>query len=294
MRAVDVVRAISPRCYPNYTEAFDGGDAFLQQYQITSPLRVAHFLAQALYETGGGTVLFENLSYKTADRLLQIFGVGNHSAAVRPEEVAGLLNNPQALAERVYGMGNPKKAADLGNVKPGDAYRYRGGGLLQTTGGGNYLRMGQLSQVDFYDNTDLIVAPEHALKPAVREWDEGKLNGFADKNDIRTITRVINGGYNGLPQRQDLFNRIWSVMNANAEPPPAWQAAQSDDDTRSLQESLNDLGAAPPVVVDGRYGPETIAAVEWFQALAGLRVDGVAGEVTRAAIKQRLATIRAA
>src|ERR1700747_794192 len=97
MRPVDIVRRVSPRCYPNYAEALDGSDDLFQKYQISSPLRIAHFLAQALYETASGTVLFENLAYKTANRLLQIFGVGHHSAAVRPEEVVGLLNNPQAL-----------------------------------------------------------------------------------------------------------------------------------------------------------------------------------------------------
>ncbi len=92
-RAVDIVAQVAPRAFGNYVRAFDSGDAAFAQFAITTPLRLAHFLAQAFYETGGGTVLFENLDYTTADRLLQIFGVGNHSAAVRPDEVAGLLNN---------------------------------------------------------------------------------------------------------------------------------------------------------------------------------------------------------
>ena len=58
--------------------------------------------------------------------------------------MAGLLGNPEALAERVYGLGNPGKAKELGNTIAGDGYRYRGGGVLQTTGGANYRRMATL------------------------------------------------------------------------------------------------------------------------------------------------------
>jgi putative chitinase len=59
-----------------------------------------------------------------------------------------------------------------------------------------------------------------------------------------------------------------------------------------LQESLNDLEAQPGLVVDGRYGPTTTVAVKWFQGLAGVKVDGIAGEVTQAAIRLRLEALR--
>jgi len=144
VRIVSIVRKVAPRCYPNYLKAFEDGDDIFERFKINTPLRIAHFLAQALYETGRGTVLFESLKYKTAARLLEIFGVGRHSAAIRPDEVDQYLNNDRALAERVYGLGNPKKAKELGNTKSGDGYKYRGGGLLQTTGGANYARMGNL------------------------------------------------------------------------------------------------------------------------------------------------------
>src|SRR5262249_7604009 len=149
------------------------------------------------------------LSYTTPERLLEIFGVGNHSAAVRPEEVAGLLRNAEGLAERVYGLGNPPKARELGNTRPGDAFKDRGGGVLQTTGGANYKRMSEKAGVDFFDNPQLIVAPEHALKPALQEWAEGNLSEAADRNDIRRITKVINGGFIGLKERQAWFDKVW-------------------------------------------------------------------------------------
>ena len=152
--------------------------------------------------------------------------------------------------------------------------------------------MGAHVGVDFYNEPNLIVAPEHVLKPALQEWADGSLNAAADKNDIRTITRVINGGFIGLSERQHWFERIWPLASGNGASPEAWKVANADDDTRWLQEALNDLGSRPPLLVDGRYGPATTEAVRWFQSVASLKVDGIAGDVTRAAIRLRLSTRR--
>jgi putative chitinase len=292
VRAVEIFRQVTSKPQQNYVAAFESGDALLGQFGVNTPLRVAHFLAQVLHETGGGKVLFESLTYTTAARLQKIFGVGNHSAAIRPDEVAGLLNNDKALAERVYGLGNPSKAKELGNVNPGDGYKYRGGGVLQTTGGGNYKRMSDKVGVDFHGDPNRIVAAEHALKPALHEWAEGNLNAAADKNDIRTITRKINGGFNGLKERQDWLDKVWPLASGGTAPAAPWNTAEADDETRWLQQALNDLGFQPKLVVDGKYGPGTTAAVKWFQGLAKLKTDGIAGDVTRATIKLRLATIK--
>lgn len=286
--ASEVFAAVTSRPLPAYGAAMLDPDRLFQRFLVNTPLRLAHFLAQVLHESGGGRISFENLSYTTPARLLEIFGVGRHSAAIRPEEVSGLLRNPPALAERVYGLGNPPKARELGNAKAGEAFRYRGGGLMQTTGGGAYRRISRLTGVDFAGDPDLIVTADHALKPALFEWDEKSCNALADKNDIRTITRRINGGYNGLKDRQAWFDKVWGLVGAKE----AWRAGSADPDTVWLQEALNQLGAQPVLVVDGRYGPGTTAAVRAFQKLARLKVDGIAGEVTRAAIRLRLDVVR--
>jgi putative chitinase len=69
-------------------------------------------------------------------------------------------------------------------------------------------------------------------------------------------------------------------------------ARDIDDGVQWLQEALNDLGADPKIVVDGRYGPATRRAVKRFQAAAGIRADGIAGPITKAAIRLRLDAIR--
>ena len=286
VRVVEIVSRIAPRAVPNYTQAFAAGDAALAERGLTTPLRIAHFLAQVLHETGGGTVLFESLAYTTPARLLQVFGLGTHSAAIRPDEVPALLDNPPALAERVYGLGNPRKARELGNIQPGDGFRYRGGGLLQTTGRANYRRMGTLAGVDFEGTPALVVDPAHALAPALGEWAQGRLNDAADINDLPTITRIINGGVNGLAERQALFDRIWPLAGGGTEP---WRAATGSEPTRRLQEALNRLGAAPPLLPDGKAGPATAAAIAAFQQRNAITADGIAGPQTLAALRDALA-----
>jgi len=228
-RAIDVVRKLCPRAKASYVQAFEQGDALFKAHDITTPLRLAHFLAQCFHETGELTIERESGNYR-AERILEIFGTGHHSAAVTLAEAQRLAGDGPALFERVYGLGNPKKAVELGNTEPGDGWKYRGNGILQTTGRGNHRRMGQKCGVDFETYPEFVTAPAHALKPALAEWTESGLNAFADKDDIRTITRRINGGYNGLEQRQDWFRKIRPLIGqvelktestATPAPPPA-------------------------------------------------------------------------
>jgi len=202
---------VAPHARDNYLQAVRKGGRLFRKHGVTTGLRMAHFMAQAMTETGGFSVLRENMSY-SVPRMLQIFGVGHHSAKITAAEAPSLAHNEQALAERVYGLGNPKKARDLGNTEPGDGFRYRGNGVLQTTGRGAHRRMGQKCKVDFEGHPELVTAPQHALKPALQEWNDNNLNYFADRNDIRTITLRINGGLNGFPQRKAFFARLRPLL----------------------------------------------------------------------------------
>ncbi|HEY5677861.1 MAG TPA: hypothetical protein VIR81_13805, partial [Myxococcales bacterium] len=107
--AIEVVSRIAPRAQANYLDAIRGGGPLFDQHGITTPLRMAHFLAQALHETGGFSVLRENMNYSAA-RLVEIFGVNRHSAAITEAEAQRIERQPEAIAERVYGLGNPRKA----------------------------------------------------------------------------------------------------------------------------------------------------------------------------------------
>lgn len=287
MSAIEAVKQVASGASSNYLDAVQAGDALFQQYEITTPLRMAHFLAQALHETGGFKVLRERMNYSAA-RLVEVFGVNVHSARVTPEEAAQLAGNEEAIAERVYGLYNPSKARELGNVQPGDGFRYRGNGVLQTTGRGNHRKAGVACGVDFEADPDAVTAPEHALKPALFEWGQGNLNAYADQNDIRHITRRINGGYNGFLDRQKWLERLWPLLKDDDQSADVWLMGDEDQDVAWFQQALNTLGAQPPLAVDGRYRPATTQAVMAFQKTANLTPDGIAGPATKKAIEQRL------
>lgn len=173
-------------------------------------VKTIHFFANIHHESGGFTIVRENMNY-TAPRIMEIFGVGRHSAKITVAEAGRLAGNPWDLAERVYGLGNPKKAKELGNTKPGDGWKYRGGGALQITGGAYYKRYGGQ---DLYDNPDLIEESAYYFTTAVREFDAkniwGKANDLSEAS-IRAVCKAVNGGYNGLDDRRAKINYYASL-----------------------------------------------------------------------------------
>ena len=319
-RAVDVIRKVAPTARANYVRAFESGDALLRQHEINTPNRLAHFLAQVLHESGGLTIEWESMNYR-AERLVEVFGRGVHSACITPQEAQKIAQNECAIAERVYGRGNPAKARELGNLQPNDGFQYRGGGLMQTTGRANYRRMGEMCGVNFEQAPELIVAAEHALKPALGEWTAGKLNAFADCDDILSISRAINIGNprskakpNGLQDRvswyakvRPLIDRVEFETGAAPTQRPASEPEQCSllegelaallgertlefgdqgDAVRALQLALSKLGYS--IQGTGYFGPGTASVVKLFQARYGLEPDGIVGAATARAIDRAL------
>ena len=91
---------------------------------------------------------------------------------------------------------------DLGNFYPGDGPRYKGRGLLQITGRKNYQVVGEALGLNLIDNPQLLEQPEWAVASAFWYWDRHKLNTWADMDDVKTVTKRINGGTNGLAERK--------------------------------------------------------------------------------------------
>jgi predicted chitinase/lysozyme family protein len=282
-RAIDIVRKVAPRARESYSLAFEQGDALLKAHDITTPPRLAHFLAQVLHETDGLTIQWESGNY-SAPRLFEIFGVGHHSAAVTQAEASQLCSQPmpkreELIFERVYGLGNPKKAKELGNVNPGDGYRYRGGGILQTTGRGEYRRWGEKCQVEFEGHPELIVSAEHALKPALLEWSAGNLNAAADRDDIVAITRKINGGLNGLESRREWLAKVRPLIKS-VELAEGLVAPGPTPDLPHLPSPPSAPGPAQPVGASDLAG-RVIAAME----RKGYSVDRGPGELNIAYVE---------
>lgn len=173
---------------------------------VTNRLRWVHLISQWAHETGGFRILWESGAY-SASRIMQIFGVGKHSAAVTQSEankIASLRGEARAKAlfERVYGLGNPRKARELGNKENGDGYKYRGAFICQITG--------RSSHEEYFCGD---YSPRNIVHAALKEWDAKSCNRWADEDDIRRVTKLINGGYNGLADRESYLakaKRIWT------------------------------------------------------------------------------------
>jgi putative chitinase len=101
---------------------------------------------------------------------------------------------------------------DLGNIQPGDGVRFKGRGLIQVTGRTNYGDCGRALGVDLISNPKRLADPDLASRSAGWYWSTRQLNGDADRDDVRTVTRVINGGYNGLDDRMQLLDAAKQVL----------------------------------------------------------------------------------
>ncbi|WP_206074224.1 glycoside hydrolase family 19 protein [Pseudoalteromonas rubra] len=179
-------------------------NSVLPEYEITTPLRVAHFLAQIGHESGSLKYKQENLNYSTV-ALSSVFSKYFPDATLAAE----YARKPELIANRVYAdrMGN-------GDEDSGDGWRYRGRGLIQLTGKSNYQRCGEAIGQDLLGQPDLICSePEIAVRSACFYWQSRKLNALADQDELVAITRKINGGIHGLEDRAAFLNRAKQFMS---------------------------------------------------------------------------------
>lgn len=172
---------------------------------------------------------------------------------------------------------------DLGNVKPGDGVRYKGRGIFQLTGRANYRRIGELIGMDLENNPELAESPEVSVLTALEYWKSRSLNIYADRDDVRTITFRINGGYNGFDDRKKYLERCKQVIPKDIsfvpDTPPApvvnIVVAKRGDNSpyvADLQRMLIKKGAT--ITDDGKFGPKTEQAVKDFQSKNKLSVTG--------------------
>ena len=178
--------------------------AVLPNYDITTPLRIAAFIAQCSHESGQFTVLEENLNYR-AETLTRIWPTRfPPDVAAR---YAAMPNKQEAIANRAYGnrMGNGDEAS-------GDGYKYRGRGLIQLTGKDNYASFSLSEDNEALVKPELVSQPNLAVQSACWFWKTNNLNRFADVGDIEGMTRAINGGYNGLEERKKNYEHALQVL----------------------------------------------------------------------------------
>jgi len=174
------------------------------KFNITTPLRLAHFLAQCGHESGGFKAVSENLNY-SVDGLKRIFG-----KYFPGDLAASYARQPEKIASRVYGarMGN-------GDESTGEGYKYRGRGYIQLTGKSNYTGFAKFIGEDTVANPDL-VATKYPLASAAFFFDSNKLWSICDKGadeaTVTAVTKRVNGGTIGLPDRIKHFNEYYNLL----------------------------------------------------------------------------------
>ncbi|OQW55440.1 MAG: hypothetical protein A4S17_06165 [Proteobacteria bacterium HN_bin10] len=263
----------------------------LQQFEINTPARLAHFIGQGLVETGGLAHRVENLNY-SAERLRRIF-----PRYFPTDEIAREYERkPERIANRVY-------ANRLGNGPPesGDGWRYRGRGFFQLTGKANYLKYGEIAGFDLVNDPELIERDlKKSLHVAAAYFKSAGLGPFADRDDSAAVSRGVNRGdpLDTAPAHGEADRILWTnrALDLVKDPQKLLVRASNDEvlrngasgeRVRELQRALAELGY-PVGAADGIFGPATRRAVVNFQNEHGLETTGAVDQATQAAITAAL------
>ena len=200
---LDQLREIIPK-NPYLQYWYSALEQLLPDYQIDTPQRLAAFLAQCAHESGGFLFIKENLNYKWQS-LRKVFPKYFPTDALAQQ----YEKQPERIANKIYAnrMGN-------GPEESGDGYRFCGRGLIQVTGRDNYSWFAASLDISPEEASEYMETFEGAAQSACWFWETNNLNQWADRGDIVTLTKRINGGTIGLEDRQKHYNHALHVFGA--------------------------------------------------------------------------------
>lgn len=202
MITIDTLSKIFPKTPQNILLKYvDHINYFCDANQINTKLRISHFLSQVGHESGELMFSAENLNY-SAQGLLKTFRKYFDDISARSYQ-----KKPEMIANKVYAnrMGN-------GSEQSGDGWKFRGKGLIQITGRTNVTSFANDIKKSVEDTIKYLDTPRGCVHSATWYWNKNNLNKLADANDIRGLTKAINGGSNGLEDRKRLFDLIFKTL----------------------------------------------------------------------------------
>ena len=184
---------------------YEALEQLLDDYEIKTPQRVAAFIAQCAHESGNFAFIKENLNYRAVS-LRKTFPKYFPTDAMAQQ----YEKKPEMIANRVYAkrMGN-------GDENSGDGYRFCGRGLIQLTGRENYSWFAASLDISVEEASEYLQTFEGAVQSACFFWDQNNLNQWADKGDILTLTKRINGGTIGLEDRIKHYEHALHIFGAH-------------------------------------------------------------------------------
>jgi len=230
---------------------------------------------QAAIISGMGAVFSATLARYAIDTPLRVA----HLLAQIAHESDGFCTTEEYADGRAY-----EGRRDLGNTQPGDGPRYKGRGLIQLTGRMNYALTGKELGLDLVGNPLSVNDPITYLLVACTFWTRLRINTPADADDLYEVTRLVNGGLNGLDSRLAYLTRAKDLVAPLAAKAVAGEAGttfpllyrgETGAAVAQLQKDLASRGY--PVARDGSFGPGTETAIRHFQVAHGLAADGIAG-----------------
>ncbi|MBR1281292.1 DUF2272 domain-containing protein [Bradyrhizobium sp. AUGA SZCCT0177] len=282
------VQSLAPSMKEEYAAAFSSPTAndIFSKYKIAaSGLRLAHFFAQMLQETGGLKIQIESLYYSPS-RLM----------AVWPRRFP-TLEFAQQYAHNEEKLGNYVYGGRLGNVNPGDGFKYRGRGLIQMTGRAAYAKFGHdLGIDDLETNPDLAFHHDHCLEIAAAEWGASGYHGkscneLADDDDIVGVTYAINGGQTGIDDRRFWLSKTKAVWTRPTLSPALDQMSSRANANLELDLSATESSHAADLLAVEAAAPSgfgaraaAVALAEW-QRFGGQTYD-IDGNATRVGHKE--------
>jgi putative chitinase len=198
------IKSVFPRASEADIDAFVkfGEEALKKSGILDVATRLQYFLAQLGHESNGLTHREENLNYSAA-RLMEIWPNRFPTLDVAKQ----YDRDPEKLANFVYG-------GRMGNVNPGDGYRFRGRGYIQLTGRETYREVGRVAGLDLENHPELAAKPENAIRIAAAFWTWKNVNPTCDVQDFTACTKKVNGGTNGLDDRLDWLSKVRAVVTA--------------------------------------------------------------------------------
>ena len=253
---------------------YDAAVSLFEKYDITTTNRMSGFMAQGAHESGDFKTLEENLNY-SAVGLRKTFGKYFPTDALAKQ----YAKKPEMIANRVYD--DALRTNKLGNTKPGDGWKFRGGGIFQLTGRNNYDAFGKTVGMNADEAVAYVRTTKGAMESALWFWSVRNLNKTADANNIKEMSVKVNGGENGLADRIEKYNRNVKILKAvpvsKVETPvatiPFVSIKRKDQgvNVKKIQTALK-IGA------DGIFGFTTDGAVRSWQRLNNFPVSGIIDE----------------
>lgn len=253
-------------------EWYDIATELFPSYGLTTINRIAGFMSQAGHESGDFKVIQENLNY-SEQNLLKTFSRYFTKATAKQ-----YARKPEMIANHVYDDAN--RTNKLGNTQVGDGWRFRGRGLIQLTGRWNYDKFGESIEKTAEEAAVYMETKRGAMESALWYWKSNNINRFADADDIKGMSKAVNGGDIGLADRTQRYNKNKDIMSVSKSFP----SSVNDQITDSVTQITTQITDSVTAIVGIQRGSKG-DIVKAVQKALKIGIDGVYGITTEAAVR---------